>query len=99
MAIKTLDMDALTAQTGNVYETVAVLSKRARQVAAYEKAELDEKLSYFEGFGPEMEDARMNEEQARVSIEFEKRAKASEVAIGEMEAHEVYFRRAEGESL
>src|SRR5690606_33032101 len=57
MAIKTLDVDRLARQTGNVYETVAILSKRARQIASNVKAELDEKLAYYEGFGPEMEDA------------------------------------------
>lgn len=92
MAIKTLNLDALTDQTGSIYETVAILSKRARQIAAKTKAELDEKLVYFEGFGPEMEDPRMNEEQARISIEFEKRPKPTELAIQEMLKHEVYFR-------
>jgi len=93
MAIQTIDLDALAAQTGNIYQSIVVLSKRARQVSAYEKAELDEKLSYFEGFGPEMEDVRMNEEQTKVSLEFEKRPKPTEVSIEEMASHEVYFRQ------
>lgn len=93
MAIKTVDLHALSAQTQNIYETVVVLSKRARQVSSTEKAELDEKLSYFEGFGPEQEDARMVEEQTRVSVDFEKRPKPTERAIGEMLEGEIYFRR------
>lgn len=95
MPIKTIDVDALRNQTGNIYEAVVVLSKRARQLAADEKAELDERLSYFEGFGPEVEDARMLEEQARVSLEFERRAKSSETAIEEMLQGEVFFRHPE----
>lgn len=97
MSIQTIDLDALRDQTGNIYEAVVILSKRARQLAADEKAELDEKLSYFEGFGPEVEDARMLEEQARVSLEFEKRGKSTEGAIGEMLRNEVFFRHPESE--
>ncbi len=97
MAIKTLDLDALTTQTSSIYETVVILSKRARQIAADEKTELDTRLSYYEGFGPEMEDARMAEEQTRVSVEFEKRPKATEIAVDQMKAGEVYFRYTEQE--
>lgn len=92
MAIKTLDSDRLARQTGNVYETVAILSKRARQIASNVKAELDEKLAYYEGFGPEMEDTRMNEEQTRISLDYERRPKPTEIAIDEMLADEIYYR-------
>lgn len=92
MAIKTLDLDKLTDITGNLYEAVAIAAKRARQNAANERAELDDKLSYFEGFGPEMEDVRMQEEQARISIEYEKRPKPTEIAIEEVLNDEIYFR-------
>lgn len=95
MSIKTLDLAALTAQTGNIYETVAILSKRARQVAAYERAELDERLAYFEGFGPEMEDARMVDEQIRTSLEFERRVKPTQTAVNEMIDHDLFFRHAD----
>lgn len=90
--MKTRDLNDLTAQTSSIYEAVVILSKRARQISADEKAELETKLSYYEGFGPEMEDARMAEEQARVSVEFEKRPKPTETAIEQMLDHEVYFR-------
>lgn len=92
MAIKTRDVNKLAEKTGSLYEAVAILSKRSRQVASNIKSELDDKLSYFEGFGTEGEDAYMNEEQARVSIEFEKRPKPTEIAIDEMFADQIYFR-------
>ena len=92
MALKTLDVHALADKTGNLYETVAIIAKRARQNAAAEKAELEDKLSYFEGFGPEMEDVRMQEEQARTSIEFERRPKPTEIAIEEVLEDEIYHR-------
>ena len=99
MSMKTIDIENLTAQSDNVYETVAVLSKRARQIAARQKAELDEKLSYYEGFATEVENIRMQEEQARISVEYEKQPKPSEVAIAELEQNDIYFRNPEKEDL
>jgi hypothetical protein len=92
MAIRTVDVSALAAEGGGIYEAVAILAKRARQVSSKMKSELDEKLSYYEGFGPEMEDTRMTEEQIRTSVEHERRPKATEVVIDEMLEHEIYFR-------
>jgi hypothetical protein len=93
MPIKTIDVDSLTDQVGNLYEAVVILSKRARQVAVNTKAELDDKLSYFEGFENEIDDARMSEEQYRISLDYETKAKPEEVAIDEMFDHEIYYRR------
>ena len=93
MPIKTIDVDALTNQVGNLYEAVVILSKRARQVAVNTKAELDDKLSYFEGFENEIDDARMSEEQYRISLDYETKPKPEEVAIDEMYDHEIYYRR------
>ena len=97
MAMKTIDIENLTAQNDNVYETVVVLSKRARQIAARQKADLDEKLAYYEGFTSDVENLRMQEEQARISLEYEKRPKPAEVAISELEQNEIYFRHPEKE--
>lgn len=92
MALKTLDVDTLAAQTGNIFEAVVILSKRSRQVSSKVKADLDDKLAYYEGFGSEMENLRMQEEQTKISIDYETRPKPPEVAIEEMLNHEVYFR-------
>ena len=93
MAIETLDIDELANRTGNLYETVAILSKRSRQVASDTRSELDEELSYFEGFGPEMEDARMQEEQTKVSLEYEKKPEPTEIAIDEFLEDKIYYRK------
>jgi len=97
MSIKTLDVDALAAHADNIYEAVAVMSKRARQIASATKSELDNKLAYFEGFEPELEDPRFQEEQARISIEFETRPSPTETAVEEMLSGDVYYRQATDE--
>lgn len=93
MAIETLDVDELAEETGNLYETVAILSKRSRQVASDMRSELEEKLSYFEGFGPEMEDVRMKEEQEKVSLEYERKPEPTEIAIEDFKEDKLYYRK------
>lgn len=92
MPIKTLDIEKLNQVTGNQYELIVILSKRARQVAAQEKLELDEKLKYFEGFEDD-DEFSFNEEQERISKEFEKRPHATQRAVEEMQGDKIYFRR------
>jgi DNA-directed RNA polymerase subunit K/omega len=93
MAIKTVDMDRLAAMTGNLFESVSILSKRSRQISTNIKTELDDKLAYFEGFEQELEDPRFQEEQAKVSLEYEVKAEPTELAVEEMLAGDVYFRK------
>ena len=92
MAIKTLDVNALTSKTESIYETIIILSRRARQISNRTKADLDEKLAYYEGFAAESESLRMQEEQTKVSLQYEVRPKPTEVSIDELMRDEVYFR-------
>ncbi len=93
MAIKTINTAELAEKIGNLYEATVILSKRARQISTHTKAELDTKLSYFEDFGLEpVDEIRPNDDQLRISLEYEKRAKPTETAIGEMLNEEIYYR-------
>lgn len=92
MAIKTINVSELVDQTGNLFETVAILAKRSRQISSQMKSELDEKLAYYEGFEVEVEDPRYQEEQTKISLEYETRPEPTEIAIQEMFEHEIYFR-------
>lgn len=85
-------MDLLAKMTGNIFESVSILSKRSRQISRNTKNDLDEKLAYFEGFEQELEDPRFQEEQARVSLEYEVKPESTERAIDQMIEGEVYFR-------
>lgn len=90
MAINTLDVENLGGET-NKYEKIVVLSKRARQIAAQEKLELDEKLKYFEGFEDE-DEFTFNEEQERISKAFEELPHATQRAIGELLDEKITYR-------
>ncbi|MDR9415214.1 MAG: DNA-directed RNA polymerase subunit omega [Gracilimonas sp.] len=96
MSVKTLDVEKLKFKTGNKYELLVILSKRARQIAAQEKLELDEKLQYFEGFEEE-DEFSFNEEQENISKAFEKLAHPTQRAVVEMENDDIYYRHPEKE--
>lgn len=97
MAAKTIvtrDTTSLAEKSGNIYESVVVLSRRARQISSNTKADLDQQLSYFDDLtlieaGDEL---RTNDDQLKISLEFERRPKAVNLAIEEMENDQVYYR-------
>ncbi|MCH8031788.1 MAG: DNA-directed RNA polymerase subunit omega [Bacteroidetes bacterium] len=94
--IETLDITALAAMTDNIYETVVISSRRARQLAARTKEELDTQLAYYDDLGlvEPAEELRTNEDQLKISIEFELRPKAGALALEELQNDEVYYRNA-----
>ncbi|MFN1835868.1 DNA-directed RNA polymerase subunit omega [Balneola sp. MJW-20] len=96
MPIKTLDIEKLKFKTGNKYELLVILSKRARQIAAQEKLELDEKLKYFEGFEDD-DEFSFNEEQEQISKAFEVLPHATQRSVDEMQDDKIYYRRPEEE--
>ena len=96
MPIRTLDIEELKHVTGNKYELLVIMAKRARQLAAQEKLELDEKLQYFEGFDDD-DEFSFNEEQEQISKAFEKLPHATQRSVSEMEADDIYYRRPEVE--
>jgi hypothetical protein len=90
MPVKTLDIEKLGEEANNKYEVIVVMSKRARQIAAQEKLELDEKLKYFEGFEDE-DEFTFNEEQERISRAFERLPHATQRSVEEMLEDKIYF--------
>ncbi|MGF1669772.1 MAG: DNA-directed RNA polymerase subunit omega [Balneolaceae bacterium] len=91
MPIKTLNVEKLGGEAGNKYEKIVVMSKRARQIAAQEKLELDDKLKYFEGFEEE-DEFTFNEEQERISKAFEKLPHPTQRSVDEMINDKIYYR-------
>jgi hypothetical protein len=90
MPIKTLDVENL-GKSSNKYEKLVALSKRARQIAAQEKLELEEKLKYFEGFEDE-DEFTFNEEQENISKAFEQLPHAARRAVDEMLEEKITYR-------
>ena len=85
------------APTGNIYETVSILSKRANQIALAEKKELNKKLEDFKNERDTMEEVYENCEQIEISKYYERQPKPSLVAIYEFQHGEIEYRMAHKE--
>lgn len=94
-SIVTRDLSQLTEPTGNVYESVAVISKRARQISVSLKEELNSKLAEFASTVDNLEEIFENREQIEISRFYERMPKPSSLAVEEFMNDEVMFRRVE----
>ncbi len=90
----TRDIKNLAAPTGNIYESVVVLYKRANQIALAEKKELSKKLEDFKNERDTMEEVFENKEQIEISKYYERQPKPDLVAISEFESEELFYRKA-----
>ncbi|MBR5073342.1 MAG: DNA-directed RNA polymerase subunit omega, partial [Bacteroidales bacterium] len=84
----TRDVKELAAPTGNIYESVVILYKRANQIALAEKKELNKKLEDFKNERDTMEEVFENKEQIEISKYYERQPKPDLVAISEFENDE-----------
>jgi DNA-directed RNA polymerase subunit K/omega len=91
----TRDIERFTAPTGNIYESVMVIAKRANQISAELKQELSKKLEEFSSISDNMEEVFENKEQIEMSKYYEKLPKASLLAVQEFLEGKIYFRKAE----
>jgi len=93
----TRDVKELAAPTGNIYESVVILYKRANQIALAEKKELNKKLEDFKNERDTMEEVFENKEQIEISKYYERQPKPDLVAISEFENDELFYRKAKQE--
>lgn len=94
----TRDVKYLAAPTGNIYETVVILYKRANQIALAEKKELNKKLEDFKNDRDSMDEVFENREQIEISKYYERQPKPVLVAVSEFENDELTYRMAKNES-
>lgn len=86
----TRDMIAMADQTGNVYETVCIIGKRANQISSDLKKELEKKLQEFASTD-NLEEISENREQIEISRYYEKLPKPTLIATQEYLEHKLYF--------
>ncbi|HKM45649.1 MAG TPA: DNA-directed RNA polymerase subunit omega [Dysgonamonadaceae bacterium] len=89
---ETRNLADIAKQTGNIYEAVKILGKRANQVSIEMKQDLDAKLQEFASYSDNLEEVFENHEQIEISRFYEKLPKPSLIAIDEWEHEEVYYR-------
>src|SRR6187399_3131343 len=97
-SIITRDTDKIYSKTGNIYESVVIISKRARQIAVNIKEELNSKLADFATTVDNLEEVFENREQIEISKFYERMPKPSTLAIEEFMEGKIMFRRPEVET-
>ena len=82
----------LCKDTGNIYESVAIMSKRANQISAEMKQDLSTKLQEFASYNDSLDEVFENREQIEISRYYEKLPKPTLLATQEFIDDKLYWR-------
>jgi DNA-directed RNA polymerase subunit K/omega len=93
--IQTNDHNAIDAQTGNVYEAISIIGKRAITIGDEVKQEIYDKLEEFGVNNEMLEEIFENREQIELSRFYESLPKPTAIALQEWLDGKIYFRRPE----
>lgn len=88
----TRDIMNLCEETGNIYETIAIIGKRANQISSDIKQELSKKLQEFASSTDNLDEVFENREQIEISRFYEKMPKPSLIATQEFVEGKIYYR-------
>ena len=91
-SIITRNTDELAEPTGNIYESVAIISKRAKQISTNMKEELNGKLAEFASTVDNLEEIFENREQIEISRFYERMPKPTSMAVDEFQNENIYWR-------
>jgi hypothetical protein len=90
--VETRDVVAMKEATGNLYHSIAIISRRANQVGVNMKEELHRKLDEFSSHGDNLEEVHENKEQIEISRIYERMANPSLQATQEFLDEQIYHR-------
>ncbi|MFC2104497.1 DNA-directed RNA polymerase subunit omega [Bacteroidota bacterium] len=93
----TRNLNEIDKDTGNIYETVALVSKRANQIGSELKEELNRKLEEFASYTDNLEEVFENREQIEISRFYERLPKPTLIAMQEFMDDQIYYRKPEEE--
>lgn len=79
-------------ETGNIYESVAIIGKRANQISMDIKNELSKKLQEFASVSDNLDEVFENREQIEISRFYEKLPKPTLIATQEFIEDKIYYR-------
>lgn len=88
----TRDLRQFDKDTGNLYQSVVIISKRSNQIAQEIKEELNSKLEEFASSTDNLEEVFENREQIEIAKHYEQMPKPSLIAIAEFLNEDVYYR-------
>lgn len=95
--IRARDVQSLAKSTGNIYEALAIISKRANILSVDLKHELHSKLEEFAVSSDTIEEIHENKEQIEISKFYERLPNPAIIAMTEYNNGELYYRYNDGE--
>jgi DNA-directed RNA polymerase subunit K/omega len=97
--IETRDVNEFKNKTGNLYESIAIVAKRANQINVSLKEELHNKLEEFASHTDSLEEIHENKEQIEISRAYERMPNPALLATQEFMESKVYYRKNEDQDL
>jgi len=95
---ETYNRNKIDAPTGNIYEAISIISRRAEQINKDIRKELIDKLEEFATYNDSLEEIFENKEQIEVSKFYERLPKPHALAIQEWLNDKIYYRNTEEEA-
>lgn len=93
--VETKNLTDIKVKTGNLYESIAVIAKRANQINISLKEELHNKLEEFASHTDSLEEIHENKEQIEISKAYERMPNPALLATTEFMEDKVYYRKNE----
>jgi DNA-directed RNA polymerase subunit K/omega len=90
--LRARNLGQFVSETGNVYEALAIITKRARQLSVDLKHELHQKLEEFAISTDTIEEVSENKEQIEISKFYERLPNPTLIATEEYLNDELYYR-------
>jgi len=94
----TRNLEMMTKDTGNIYETVIIVARRSNQISVEMKQELNKKLEEFASYTDNLEEVFENREQIEISKFYERLPKPALIALQELEEGKIFYRNPESPS-
>src|SRR5215212_2555345 len=91
--VETKNLNDIKDKTGNIYESISIVAKRANQINISLKEELHNKLEEFASHTDSLEEIHENKEQIEISRAYERMPNPALLATTEFLEDKVYFRR------
>jgi DNA-directed RNA polymerase subunit K/omega len=93
--VETKNLDDIKVRTGNLYESISIIGRRANQINISLKEELHSKLDEFASHTDSLEEIHENKEQIEISRAYERMPNPALLATQEFLEDKVYFRKSE----
>ena len=91
--VETKNLLDIKSRTGNLYESIAIIGKRANQINIAIKEELHNKLEEFASHTDSLEEIHENKEQIEISKAYEKMPNPAILATQEFLDDKIYYRK------